>query len=145
MIDKDADDGCLDVPSSRCYWLIFIVNTAHICSICTIHFEVSEMNMMFVNFFFMPPEFLLVFPFLHFWDFTVFFTTASTSTPSANHGPSCLTWVILRELVFPTWYCRSFEMTELIFRLFKPDRFNEFYEFASSWCTFISYILSKYS
>ena len=27
--------------------------------------------------------------------------------PSANHGPSCLTSVILRELVFPTWYCRS--------------------------------------
>ena len=26
--------------------------------------------------------------------------------PSANHGPSCLTSVILRELVFPTWYCR---------------------------------------
>ena len=24
---------------------------------------------------------------------------------SANHGPSCLTSVILRELAFPTWYC----------------------------------------
>ena len=24
-----------------------------------------------------------------------------------NHGPSCLTSVILRELVFPTWYSRS--------------------------------------
>ena len=28
--------------------------------------------------------------------------------PSANRGPSCLTWVILRELVFPTWYSRSY-------------------------------------
>ena len=26
--------------------------------------------------------------------------------PSANGGPSCLTSVILRELVFPTWYGR---------------------------------------
>ena len=47
-------------------------------------------------------------PFLHSWDFTEFFTTASTSTLEwspiqvlTNHGPSCLTSVILREL--PNW------------------------------------------
>ena len=28
----------------------------------------------------------------------------SPTRPSAHHGPSCLTSVILRELVFPTWY-----------------------------------------
>ena len=32
--------------------------------------------------------------------------------PSANHGPSCLTSVILRELVFPTWNCRSLSNTD---------------------------------
>ena len=49
-------------------------------------------------------------PFLRSWAFTVFVATASTSNPwmvthsSANRGPSCWTSVILRELVFPTWY-----------------------------------------
>ena len=36
-------------------------------------------NMCNDNFFFLPQEFLLEAPFLHSWDFTVFFTTASTS------------------------------------------------------------------
>ena len=44
--------------------------------------------------------------FLHSWDFTVFlyhsihFNTQMVIHPSANHGPSCLTSVILRELMF---------------------------------------------
>ena len=53
--------------------------------------------------FFLPQEFFFigshVSPLLR---FTVFFTTASTS---------CLTSVILRELVFPTWYCCSYIQT----------------------------------
>ena len=51
--------------------------------------------------------------FLHSWDYTVqYFSlqyplhTWMVTHLSANHGPSCLTSVILRELVFPTWYCR---------------------------------------
>ena len=45
--------------------------------------------------------------------FTVIVATASTSNPgmithpSANRGPFYLTSVILRELVFPTWYAYS--------------------------------------
>ena len=35
------------------------------------------------------------------------FNTWMVTHPSANHGPSCLTSVILRELVFPTWYIRT--------------------------------------
>ena len=57
-----------------------------------------------VNFFgsFLPQKYVLEAPFLCSRDFTLFFTTASTSNtvthPSANCGPSCLTSVILREL-----------------------------------------------
>ena len=53
---------------------------------------------------FSTPEILLYFSLqhpLHTWMVT---------HPSANHGPSCLISVILRELVFPTWYCRILNM-----------------------------------
>ena len=45
-----------------------------------------------------------------------------------NHGPNCLTSVILLELVFPTWYCRSFVelrflVAEIVIHYFK----NMFY------------------
>ena len=58
--------------------------------------------------FFGPHEFMLEAPFLRSWDFTVIFTTASTSRLEGSpiqglansHGPSLLTSVILRELVF---------------------------------------------
>ena len=52
---------------------------------------------------FSTPEILLYFSLqhpLHTW-------WSPKSQSSANHGPTCLTSVILRELVFPTWYCRS--------------------------------------
>ena len=39
--------------------------------------------------------------------YSIHFDTWRVTRPSANHGPSCLTSEILRELVFPTWYCRS--------------------------------------
>ena len=61
-------------------------------------------------FFFFPQKYIFEAPFLRFWDFTVFVATASTANPwmvthpSVNRGPSCLTSVFLRELVFPTWY-----------------------------------------
>ena len=52
-----------------------------------------------------------------------FVSTASTfnpwmvTHPSANRGPSCLISVFLRELVFPTWYCRSLIWTYLILQV----------------------------
>ena len=65
----------------------------------------------FVAVVFWPQEHGLEEPVLRSWDFTEFLTTASTSTlersvnhQSANCGSSCLIAVILRELVFPTWY-----------------------------------------
>ena len=39
--------------------------------------------------------------------YSIHFNTWMVTHTSANHGPSCLTSVIIRELVFPTWYSRS--------------------------------------
>ena len=41
---------------------------------------------------------------------SIHFTLEWSSHPSANHGPSCLTSVILWVLVFLAWYCRSWNL-----------------------------------
>ena len=40
--------------------------------------------------------------------YSIHFNIWMVSHPSTYHGPSCLTAVISRELLFPTWYSRSF-------------------------------------
>ena len=47
-----------------------------------------------------------VFPLLEFYSicsYSIHVQLLMVTHPSANRGPSCLTSVILRELVFPTW------------------------------------------
>ena len=54
---------------------------------------------------FSTPEILLI---LLYFSLQHPLRTWRVTYPSSNHGSSCLTSVILQELVFPTWYCRSF-------------------------------------
>ena len=83
----------------------FCIEKQHVC-IRAVTLHTDDLKKIY----FLLQEFLLEAPFLHSWDFTVFslqhpLHTWMVTHPSANHGPSCLTSVILRDLVFPTWYC----------------------------------------
>ena len=55
------------------------------------------------------------------FSYSFHFTTWMVTHPSAIHGPSCLTSVILRKLVFPTWYCRSYGFINYVIGLFVLD------------------------
>ena len=73
-------------------------------------YKTEQFYFFFIKYFFLPQKFLLEAPFLQSSDFYCIFhysnhfNTCMVTHPSTNHGPSCLTSVILRELVFPTWY-----------------------------------------
>ena len=81
---------------------------AHLCG------QENEHIYIYIFFFFASGVFIggPVYPLLRFYcifHYSIHFDTwMVTLPPSANHSPSCLTSVILRELVFPTWSCRSF-------------------------------------
>ena len=71
----------------------------------TLNFK--KTNFLYFFIFLCPQEFFTEAEILLYFSLQHPLHTWIVTHPSANHGPSCLTSVILRELVFPTWYCRS--------------------------------------
>ena len=98
----------INLDPERCSFSINPSSTVHISADINYIWAVEcGANLFIFNFAFLAQENVSFWDFYIIFNIRIHFNTGLVTNPSANCVLSCFTSVILRELVFPTWYLLS--------------------------------------